>query len=94
VIVQVRYRIDAHNYDRNRGCCPDSCRSCRLERTAWPNPAAAIAAQPAAEALREDGEQGALAPPARRFEVVVVDFVGDPPAAGPGVAAGRGIKGL
>jgi hypothetical protein len=76
VIVQVQYRIDAHDYLPAEGRCAASCRACRLESVPYRSEEAAEAAQPVEERRLDDGDQGSVNPPARRFSVIVRDLFG------------------
>ena len=73
MILQVRYRVDAHVYDPQRGGCSSRCWACAQERRAYRTFQAAVEDQPQAERGREAGDQGAIVPPPRRFEVLVTD---------------------
>jgi hypothetical protein len=72
--IGIRYRIDSHRYDARTGSCWRSCPACAREAVLYDTADAAIRAQPAVELALEDGDQGGVLPPARRFQVVVVDF--------------------
>ena len=72
--VRVSYRIDAHHYDRRRAGCRPRCPACRLEAATYRSVDDALAAQPREELALGEGDQAALIPPPRRFQVVVVDF--------------------
>jgi len=75
----IRYRIDAHAYDRRKGGCRSGCPACALEARAYGTLEAAVSDQPAAELRRHDGDQGGLVAPERRFEVVVIDHTSGAP---------------
>ena len=73
--IRVTYRIDAHWYDASRAACAPDCRACVLERPVYGSEEEALAAQPADELRMAPGDQGALVPPARRFELVIESFL-------------------
>ena len=73
--IRVAYRVDAHRYDPATGSCAADCRACALEAALYASAEEALAAQPPDERRRTAGDQGALVPPARRFELVVDGFV-------------------
>lgn len=70
----IPYRIDAHRYDSCRGFCRSGCGACALEARAYRTVEPAVGDQPPAELARQDGDQDAVVAPARRFQVVVVDY--------------------
>ncbi len=69
----IRYRIDAHVYDRRKGACRSGCAAGALEARSYRTAEAALGDQPVGELLRQDGDQAGLVAPERRFQVVVVD---------------------
>jgi hypothetical protein len=72
MIIQVLYRIDAHEYNQRKGRSSSSCRVCSIEKRFYGSFNDAVRYQPQDELARPDGDQGALDLPARRFQVVVV----------------------
>jgi hypothetical protein len=75
MVIQVLYRIDAHEYDRRSGRCASYCRACALEQRFYSSVDEAVGDQPADEVARPDGDQSALELPERRFQAVVVRHV-------------------
>lgn len=73
--VQVRYRYDAHHYDRNQSTCRPSCPACPRELPTYRTYGEAFLAQPEDERSREDGDQYGLELPERRFMIVVASMV-------------------
>jgi hypothetical protein len=72
--IAVAYRIDAHSYDARTGNCRPRCSACAREAPLYNTAADAIRDQPPAELALEDGDQAGLFPPARRFQIVIVDM--------------------
>jgi hypothetical protein len=74
MMLRVTYRIDAHDYSPRRASCSARCAACRQDAAIYRSAAEAEANQPMGERILEDGDQGSLERPARRFTVVVSDF--------------------
>jgi hypothetical protein len=73
--VQVRYRYDAHRYDRRRGECDPGCPACARELDIYRSYAEAFEDQPLEERVLQDGDQYGLELPPRRFMIIATSLV-------------------